>query len=138
MRNYLVLISVLLICSAHQCDKEDICNNGNNGLTFINESDKKLFFEIYWNYPDTVIGEYNPSGNNPVLPNDRFTRGAGRRSCWEVVLEDNKKEWVYIFDHDTIKDLPWEVVRETNRGLLDRRLIDLEYLQSTNFRVVYP
>jgi hypothetical protein len=57
---------------------------------------------------------------------------------WEVVLEDNKKEWVYIFDHDTIKDLPWEVVRETNRGLLERRLIDLEYLQSTNFRVVYP
>jgi hypothetical protein len=34
--------------------------------------------------------------------------------------------------------MPWEVVRETNKGLLERRLIDMEYLQLTNFRVVYP
>ena len=138
MKNYLVLITVLLLCSSQQCGTEDICINGNTGLTFVNASDKKLAFEIYWNYPDTIIGKYNPSGNDPILPNSSFTRGAGRKSCWEVVLEDNRKEWIYIFDYDTIMDLPWETVRETNRGLLERRLIDLEYLRNSDFRVVYP
>lgn len=129
---------IFLICSAQQCRKDDICHDGNIGLTFLNNSNKNLIFEIYWNHPDTVIGEYNPSENDPVLPSNSLTRGAGRKSCWEVVLEGNKKEWVYIFDHDTIKDLSWEVVRETNRGMLERRLIDLEYLQNTNFRILYP
>lgn len=128
---------IFIICSAHKCKRDKECEEALAGITFINNSEKNIYFKMYWNYPDTVIGYPEPHEVDIIRPGGEFIRSAGRTTCWEVVLKD-KKEWVYIFDHDTIKDLPWEVVRETNRGLLERRLIDLEYLQSTNFRVVYP
>ena len=50
---------------------------------------------------------------------------------------NDRKEWIYIFDADTIENLDWPTVRETNRGLLERREIDLAYLLQNNFTVTY-
>jgi hypothetical protein len=123
---------------AQTCKKDKYCDDGHNGIEFTNQSNRKIIFEFYWNYPDTVIGEYNPVEAGLLKPNESFTRGAGRKSCWEEYFADGKKEWVYIFDQDTISILDWNTVRQTNRGLLERRLIDLNYLQQHDFKITYP
>jgi hypothetical protein len=63
-----------------------------------------------------------------------------RNGCWESILTGlpNHKEWYYIFDVDSLKTIPWETVRKTNRGLIERRLIDIEYLKKNNFIITYP
>jgi hypothetical protein len=100
----------------------------------------RIRFELYWNYPDTLIGEYNPKfdGTDGLTNGERMTTGAGPNSCWESVLANGRKEWVYIFNADTLDKLEWNIVRQTNRGLLERRQIDLEYLQQNNFTIAYP
>ncbi|MDX2247985.1 MAG: hypothetical protein SF052_14465 [Bacteroidia bacterium] len=121
---------------ATTCQIDENCpENAHNGLTIRNESDARIRYNFYWNYPDTTIGEWDVSreGTAGLSSGEEFTRGAGLGSCWESVLIDGKKEWVYIFNADTIESLDWEVVRQTGRGLIERREIDLEYLSKNDF-----
>jgi hypothetical protein len=120
-------------------EKDAACYEGaHNGITVHNKSSKRINFEIYWNYPDTLIGEYNPKGFGIISPDDSRTRGAGPQSCWESILKDSKKEFLYIFEEDSLETIPWETVRASNRGLLERRVISLKYLQDNNFIITYP
>ena len=112
-------------------------DDSHNGITFKNNSNQTVYFEIYWNHPDTLIGDFNPYPNKGTTPNSEFTRGAGPFSCWESVL-GQKKEWIYIFSQDSLKTIPWETIRKTNRGLLERRAIDVNYLENNNWTVTYP
>ena len=139
-KSALLIILLIVLCSAQYCKNDEVCNNGHPGLTIVNNSTRTITVEFYWNYPDTMIGEYNPlnNGTSGIAPDHTFTRGAGRKSCWEEIFADGYKEWIYIFDQDTLSKLDWSVVRQTNRGLLERRLINLEYLQQTNFKIKYP
>ena len=140
MKCYTILIGFISIvtisCNKSFCDK----NHGHNGLVIGNTSSIIINYEFYWNYPDTVIGSYNPikNGTNGISPMSSGTRDAGRTSCWEELLKDGRKEWIYFFNRDTILSLNWDIVRQTNRGLLERRLIDLHYLESNDFIVNYP
>jgi hypothetical protein len=139
MKIYIFLSVMFLQCQAQTCKKNEVCHNGHPGIIVVNNSSKKINYEIYWNYPDTLIGDYNPvnDGTGGISPSKSFTRGAGRKSCWEELFADGKKEWVYFFDQDTISKLDWNKVRQTNRGLLERRLIDLSYLQQHDFKIIY-
>lgn len=132
---------ILLFFLIAGCNKDNYCDDidGHSGLQVLNNSDKTINFD-FGNYPDTVVGEYDVTrdGTDGILSGESRTRGAGRESCWEETFEDNKTEWLFIFNEDTIKTLDWSVVRATNRGVLDRRLIDLEYLQSHDFTITYP
>jgi hypothetical protein len=125
---------------AHTCKKDPDCPaDGHNGITITNHSNVRIRCNFYWNHPNTAIGEYNPSsdGTDGLSPNESLERGAGPQSCWESVFMGGRKEWIYIFDADTIETLSWEVVRQTNRGLLERREIDLPYLQQNGFEIIY-
>ena len=128
---FIALISIVFTLSCK--DKKDPkCFDGShNGITFKNNSNQTVNFEIYWNYPDTIIGDYNPVSDKGTASNSDFTRGAGPFSCWESVLGQNK-EWIYIFSQDSLKTIPWETIRKTNRGLLERRAIDVQYLEKNN------
>ncbi len=135
------LLSYLLLTFMISCDKKDphCPPDDHNGLTLSNQSSKTVKFEFYWNYPDTAIGEYNPryNGNDGLSTGEEFTRGMGRYTCAESVFRDGSKEWVYIFDNNALENIPWDTIRATQRGLLERRLIDLEYLKANDFRIIY-
>lgn len=137
MKMYLIIGLIFIVCSASHCTKSKLCKKGHNGLTVINNSTLRISFTFYWNYPDSTIGEINP-GPPAILPGDSLTRGAGRTSCWEEVFANEMKEWIYIFDQDTLDKLDWSTVKQTNRGLLERRELDLNYLQLNDFSVPYP
>jgi hypothetical protein len=139
MKSWTIIIACLVL-APKTCDKNRFCDKGHNALTFQNRSTRTINFEFYWNYPDTSIGEYNPlnDGTNGLKPGEFFLRGAGPRSCWEAMFSRRVKEWIYIFDEDTIRNLSWNVVRKSNRGLLERRLLTIDYLQKNNFIVSFP
>jgi hypothetical protein len=139
MRTTLICVFSFVLMSV-TCRKDEACpDNTHNGLKITNQSNIRIRYNIYWNHPDTVIGEYNPvhDGTDGLSPGESFTRGAGPKSCWESVFQNGRKEWIYFFNADTIEALSWDVVRQTNRGLLERKEIDLNYLQQNNFGVIY-
>lgn len=145
MKNIILPLIIAALLSAETCFyKDPACIEGTHSSIFlINESDKRVNFHFYWYYPDTVIGPYNASrsgGKAVLLKGESFEKSAGPNGCccWESNLANGGKDWVHIFDQDTISILDWEVVMRTQRGLLERRLIDLEYLQEHDFKIIYP
>ena len=138
-------MTLLLSLALQSCDPKipDECKaGGHDRFEIVNNSNKRLNLEIYWNYPDTVIGTYNPLGNGGsfLKPGATWTEGRTRANCWESILNElpQQKEWYYIFDRDSLQAIPWEVVRATGRGLLERRQLDIEYLRKNNFKISYP
>lgn len=141
MKKLLILTFCSIVLYSSKCDKNKACPDNSHGhFKLQNLSNKALRCIVYWNYPDSLIGEYNPmnDGTDGVLLGESWTWGPGRGSCWEESLQNGKKQWLYIFDQDTISTLTWDVVQQTNRGLLERRLFDLEYLEHHNFNLTYP
>jgi hypothetical protein len=140
MKRVIIALSATIMLMASTCRENEVeCyGDSHNGLIVLNKSTRRINFEIYWNYPDTSIGEYNPKGFGVINPNENSTRGVGPTSCWESVLKDDKKEYIFIFDEDSLQLIPWDTVRATNRGLLERREISLKYLQINNFTITYP
>ena len=140
MKEILLYITGLLLFTS--CDRRDpYCNDDSHyGITITNNSITRIRYHIYWNYPDTLIGEYNPKqdGTDGLTNGESFVRGVGRTSCWESYLMNGKKEWIYFFNADTIETLDWSIVRQTQRGLLIRKEINEDSLLLTNYRINYP
>lgn len=132
---------VFISCQSNACHKADSsCQTGShNSISISNQSNRTINYEIYWNYPDTAIGEYNPlyNGTHGLSKGEKGDRGAGPGSCWEAILKDGKKQWVYFFDEDSLETISWDTIRLTNRGLLERREITLDYLIANDFTVVF-
>jgi hypothetical protein len=130
----------LLLAACHPQQPVECTKNAHQGLTFFNNAVNRIQPAIYWNYPDTVIGSYNPTSLRSLKKGDKFVRGAGPNYCWEATMQNlpHQKEWIYIFDQDSLEAIPWDTIRATNRGLLERRLIDLDYLKQHDFIISYP
>ncbi|HYV91215.1 MAG TPA: hypothetical protein VE978_05505, partial [Chitinophagales bacterium] len=113
--------------------------NSHANLTITNKSNIRIRSIIYWNYPDTLIEKVNPKydGTEGLLKNKSFTMHAPLLSCWESVFTNGREEWIYFFNADTIETLNWDTVRQTHRGLLERRQIDLDYLQKNDFTIMF-
>lgn len=71
--NYVISLSLLCILA---CQSNPNCPRGSHpAITIVNRSSKNIYYEIYWNYPDTVIGQYNPVHSNDLLkPGDKSAR----------------------------------------------------------------
>lgn len=142
MKNFIfIILSVILMANTCRKPNPD-CKNGHFSFTFKNNSQKKIITNFYFEtYPDTIIGQYNPLyGGKIISPFEQTKKssGPGLLECWETLLKNNKKEFLYIFDADSLKVIPWDTVRDTNRGLLERREINLQYLIDRNFVITYP
>ena len=139
MRNGLLIIFLIPFAACNH--EKTICtDSSHNELTLVNQSGTRIYFEFYWNYPDTTIGEYNPVwGMSGGLQNcnnmdiSRVTRGG----CLEELYADGRKEWLYIFNADTIEALDWNIVRSTQRGLIARIELSLAQMESSDFIVVF-
>jgi hypothetical protein len=142
VKKYLFALLILTLLQAHSCRKDPRCTSVSHyGLTIKNNHIKKINYAFYWNYPDTIITEkYSPVGYSfPALKTgDSVIRGSGRIACWESIFIDKPKEWIYFFDQDSLEQIPWDTIKATNRGILERREITLDYLRQNNFVITYP
>ena len=136
----LLSIILLLICiTIISCKPSNKCLYGTD-LYIINKSNKKIYFNLYWLYPDSIIGEYNPihNGTDGLDSNESFNAGNSRSRCWSDILNDNKHQFIHFFDADSLAIIPWDTIRKTHRGLLEIRTFDFDYLQSHNWTITYP
>ncbi|WP_439583443.1 hypothetical protein [Dyadobacter bucti] len=136
------LIVVLLSSFFAGCNNNPNCPAGTHKtITISNKSSKRIYYMIYWNYPDTTIGAYNAVHSNKHFnPGDAFERTVspnGSDGCWEEILARSGKENIYFFDADIIEKTNWEDVKKNSTGLLERREIDLDYCIRNNWEIVY-
>ncbi len=139
MENIAFIYLLLAIISCNH--EKSICTDSSHDtLTLVNQSDTRIYSHYYWNYPDTSIGEYDPvwDMSGGILPgnNEDISRVA-RDGCLEELYSDGRKEWLYIFNADTIETLDWNIVRSTQRGFLTRIELSLSQMNNSNFIVIY-
>ena len=143
MKKYILFISLMPLLQASQCNKKnpDCDGHSHSALIIKNNSGLKINYAFYWNYPDTIITkEQSPLyySQKAVASGDSVIRGAGMGTCWEVVFMDKPREWIYFFNEDSLEQIPWHIIKTTGRGILERRELNLSYLQQRNFVVTYP
>ena len=139
MNKYLILFTFIFGASCTQkCEQK----NEHDTYVFKNASDKNIEFKIMNYFEDTIIpSKFNPKTDQLVImpPYSSHTSKVKlkRGACIEDSYSNNEIYWLYFFDADTLKVLDWETIRTTNRGILERRMINLEYLQDNRFTLTY-
>lgn len=139
----LVFLAVSLITlQANTCKQDPACGSeSHNVITIKNLSSRRVNYALYENCPDTIItDEHNPSyySFKPMEQGETVSRGIGMGGCWESSFKSIPKDWIYFFDEDSLAKIPWEVVKATNRGVLERRELTIDYLKQNNFVVAHP
>ena len=131
--------AILFISCNRSCDEK----GGHDTYIIENKSDKKITYKIM-NYFE---GDTIPFDNNPLIDTDELILPSSvnynkvklyKEECIEDDYKDGQKYWFYVFDYDSIKVIPWDTIRVTGRGVLGRKRLDLEYLQNSNFTIIYP
>ena len=63
--NYLIFPILFCVLA---CNSNPNCPKGSHSIiTITNQSSKRIYYEIYWTYPDTAIGQYNLVHSNGDL-----------------------------------------------------------------------
>ncbi|HMV25802.1 MAG TPA: hypothetical protein PLH27_08190 [bacterium] len=128
-------IVILLSYNSLSCDGCSDALGFDSRLEVINNSTKKIHFDGGFTYPDTSIGEIL-SGED-IKPNSQ--RVFGIQGRWEERFEDLPAEtlMIFIFDADTLDQVPWEKVRSEYK-ILRRYDLSLQDLKDRDWKVVYP
>ena len=131
----LMIVSTLFL----SCDRNSCNGDASLNVTLKNNSDSPIYYSFFWKSPDTSIGDENPAIYKTIIsPKNSYTHGIGLGDCWVDMLVETSTQYVHFFNMDTIDQIPWEVVKKTQRGLLARKAINLEYLESHNWTIEYP
>lgn len=91
--------------------------------------------------PDTIYtrnGAFPDESRGLILPGTSDFHGPGLYQCWEQYFSEGRYNYYFIFSHDTVKATGWKQISGTNRGLLKKVKVDLEYLKNNNFTITYP
>ncbi len=91
--------------------------------------------------PDTIYsrnGAFPDENRGLILPGTSDIHGPGLYQCWENRFSERRPAYYFFFSHDTVKAIGWEQISGTNRGLLKKVKVDLEYLKKNNFTITYP
>ena len=144
MRQLAVYLGVLFIFCMPSCDKEKDCPKGSHENITIKNNSSKV---INWvtdddpknsTWKNSGSTEYPPITQGIMEPGSTRQVGPNLAQCWEYVYAGGIKQYYFIFSHDTVNALGWDTISGTNRGLLKRVLVDLDYLQKNNFTITYP
>ncbi|MBO9684009.1 MAG: hypothetical protein J7502_15305 [Flavisolibacter sp.] len=144
MKRVLILLFTAVVLSSNDCHKNDpLCgNDSHEALTIKNNSNKRISYAFYGYYPDTTIyGDHSPayySQSFIISPGSSHTSVAGWAGCFESVFTHNTKQWICFFDEDSVEQISWETIKLTNRGVLEKRQVTLDYLKTNNFTITYP
>lgn len=134
--NYFFILIILLGVS--KCKENKDCPEGSHKyITIKNNSDKIINWRHF--IPDTVyvINGSTPASDLIIQPHSFYNYGT-REDCWEKIFKDNNTLYLLIFDNDTVQAIGWQAISGTNRGLLKRVKVDLNFLKNNNFTITYP
>lgn len=139
----LLLIILPVILTAESCEDRDDKIIGNEDYRFelLNRSDRPIYIDFGYTYPDTSIGAYNVA-NDPVsfkvLSNQE--KSIMVRCCWEGIFSSQITSdtlMVFIFDAQILESTPWDTV-EANYLVLKRYDLSLLDLEGMNWTITYP
>lgn len=141
MQNKTYFLSIIFL-TIYSCKPTCEKKGGHDAYTIENKSNRNIEYKIMDYFSDSTIPyDYNPKIDQigPIKPHSSVSSWVKLRKgeCIEDLYSNREKNWIYFFDADTIAVLPWDTIRMTNRGVLVRKLIDLEYLKINGFRLVY-
>src|SRR5690554_4131301 len=130
-------IIFFLLLTASTCKKNEDCQEGSNKtINVVNNSLKT----INWRYftSDSTYFLNGPPYNNLLNYNESYTYSY--KTCWEEYFKtvNNGYRYFLIFDNDTVQAIGWQAISGTNRGLLKRVKVDLNYLNENDFTITYP
>jgi hypothetical protein len=134
---FIFLLCVVACKSDNDCpdgshSKIDIKNNSNIKVNWIKDDNPN---DSIW----TNNGSTYPSASDGLIsPYSNYQVAAGLEKCWEYFYHGGHSEYYFIFNHDTVQAIGWHKISGTNRGLLKRVKVDLNYLQNNNFTITYP
>lgn len=145
-----IFFSFILLFSFCRPPVEECRNSGSHTeYKVINNSPRKIIFqERYFKpvyNPDTISKAINsPLNNNSssynkgLKPGESYFFSSERDYCIESEYSFDKKNVLTIYDYDSLVQLPWDTIRFTKKGVLEIRIIDLDYLIKNKFEVTYP
>lgn len=120
------------------------CSNDNenchNTVTIVNNSDKAIYFDFSFRYPDTLT--LDPS---PVTAGDYYkierksTHKHLKRDCFEYDFKSSNSGIImyYIYDAQTLETVPWDTVVKKYM-ILKRYDLTLKDLDNLNWTITYP
>lgn len=139
----LLLIILPIILTAESCEDRDDKIIGNEDYRFelFNKSDRSVYIDFGYTYPDTSIGTYHVADDPvsfKVLPDQE--KSIMVRCCWEGIFSSQIESdtlMVFIFEASVIESTPWDTVK-VNYLVLKRYDLSLQDLQSMNWTITYP
>jgi hypothetical protein len=133
---YSSLISLILF-SASTCKKDKHCPDGSHDLiNLVNNSTKTINYRQFITDSIYKINGSQAAADRIINPNEKDTYGV--RDCWESNFDDNSSLYFFFFDNDTVQAIGWNAISGTNRGLLKRVKVNLDYLKNSDFTISYP
>jgi len=130
MKSYLLffLLTINVACNRDKC---------HNRITFINNSNKDLYYSAGENYPDTNIVDDNPIVDESYKINHHSTGNFTKRSCYEQVFNLTSKKIYFIFDAHVLQTTPWDTVMKKYM-IVKRYELTLQGLKDSNWTITYP
>lgn len=140
---YYVAILFAFLCAATTCKKNKDCPDGSHSKIDIKNNSSITINWIKDDNPNDSIWTNNGStypntSERLISPNSTYQVAVGLEKCWEYYYKDGYSEYYFIFNHDTVQALGWQAISGTNRGLLKRVKVDLNYLKNNNFTITFP
>ena len=136
------LIGLQIIINFCSCRQDKNCpdgshqyiqleNNSNIASNFVDDDTQE---DTLW----TNNGQLPNTGWGLIMAHSSDKIGSGKYDCWENYYAHVDSKYYYVFNHDSVTSLGWAAISGTNRGLLKRVKVDLNYLNSNNFTISYP
>lgn len=136
--NYFLLIICLAVLTiSANCRKNKNCpDDSHNNIIIKNNSSKTINWQGF--DPDSIYRLNGQPHDNIISPNSSDQFAIRHETCWEETFIDGYFAYFLIFDNDTVQAISWYAISGTNRGLLKRVKVDLNYLKANNFTITYP
>ncbi len=140
--NFILLICFLMMSSTCENDKKDKCHKI---IKMVNQSDKAIYAEYTFGYPDTTYFKYEPNPTlspevHKVSPGETNTIALWSRSCWKDKFDayiPSDTLMIYVFDAEVLETTPWDTV-VSNYMVLRRYDLSLQDLKNIDWTITYP
>ena len=139
---YIIFLSCFLLINS-KCDKNEDCPDGSHRIINIKNNSNTPISWIKDDNPNDSIWTNNGSTypnvtDNVISSNSNYKVAVGLEGCWEYYYQNGHSEYYFIFNNDTVQAIGWQAISGSNRGLLKRVKVNLNYLNGNNFIVTYP